>query len=243
MSLATEYDRWHTNVFESDPQHKDESSPWYKLVLEFLTPVQDKNILEVACGRGGFSRLLASKGAVVCGADFSEAAIKIAKEKLLGDPPLVDRVTYVQADAQNLPFDAGSFDIVISCETIEHVPDPRAAVREMYRVCKPGGMLFLTTPNYLNFMGLYELYAAVRHPGRRSSQPLDERYLFPQVRNFVTKAGWKIARTDGTVHQFPFIPRRDPVQFPSLESNPTIRRLLSPFAFHYLVIAQKGSAA
>ena len=99
MSLATEYDRWHTNVFESDPQHQDESSPWYKLVLEFLTPVQDKNILEVACGRGGFSRLLASKGAVVCGADFSEAAIKIAKEKLLGDPPLVDRVTYVQTDA------------------------------------------------------------------------------------------------------------------------------------------------
>jgi ubiquinone/menaquinone biosynthesis C-methylase UbiE len=243
VSLATEYDRWHTNVFESDPQHQDESSPWYKLVLEFLTPVQDKNILEVACGRGGFSRLLASKGAVVCGADFSEAAIKIAKEKLLGDPPLANRVTYAQADAQNLPFDAGSFDIVISCETIEHVPDPRAAVREMYRVCKPGGILYLTTPNYLNFMGLYELYAAVRHPGRRSSQPLDERYLFPQVRNFVTKAGWKIARTDGTVHQFPFIPRRDPVQFPLLESNRTIRRLLSPFAYHYFVIAQKGSAA
>jgi ubiquinone/menaquinone biosynthesis C-methylase UbiE len=243
VSLATEYDRWHNNVFESDPQHQDESSPWYKLVLEFLTPVQDKNILEVACGRGGFSRLLASKGAVVCGADFSEAAIKIAKEKLLGDPPLAARVTYVQADAQNLPFEAGSFDIVISCETIEHVPDPRVAVREMYRVCKPGGTLYLTTPNYLNFMGLYLIYAAVRHPGLKSDQPLDERYLFRQIRNFVTKAGWKIARTDGTVHQFPFIPRRDPLQFPSLESNRTIRRLLSPFAYHYFVIARKGSAA
>jgi len=242
VSLATEYDRWHTNVFESDPQHKDESSPWYKLVLEFLTPVQDKNILEVACGRGGFSRLLASKGAVVCGADFSEAAIKIAKEKLLGDPPVVDRVTYVQADAQNLPFDAGSFDIVISCETSEHVPDPRAAVREMYRVCKPGGILYLTTPNYLNFMGLYELYAAVRHPGRRSSQPLDRRYIFAQVRRFVVAAGWKILRTDGTVHQFPFIPRHDPVRFASLESNRVLRRVLSPFAYHYFVIAQKRSA-
>jgi ubiquinone/menaquinone biosynthesis C-methylase UbiE len=242
VSLATEYDRWHTNVFESDPQHQDESSPWYKLVLEFLTPVQDKNILEVACGRGGFSRLLASKGAVVCGADFSEAAIKIAKEKLLGDPPLVDRVTYVQADAQNLPFDAGSFDIVISCETIEHVPDPRAAVREMYRVCKPGGILYLTTPNYLNFMGLYELYAAVRHPGRRSSQPLDRRYIFAQVRRFVAAAGWKIVRTDGTVHQFPFIPRHDPVRLASLESNRVVRRALSPFAYHYFVIAHKRSA-
>jgi ubiquinone/menaquinone biosynthesis C-methylase UbiE len=242
VSLATEYDRWHTNVFESDPQHQDESSPWYKLVLEFLTPVQDKNILEVACGRGGFSRLLASKGAVVCGADFSEAAIKIAKEKLLGDPPLANRVTYAQADAQNLPFDAGSFDIVISCETIEHVPDPRAAVREMYRVCKPGGILYLTTPNYLNFMGLYELYAAVRHPGRRSSQPLDRRYIFAQVRRFVAAAGWKIVRTDGTVHQFPFIPRHDPVRFARLESNRVVRRALSPFAYHYFVIAHKRRA-
>jgi hypothetical protein len=74
------------------------------------------------------------------------------------------------------------------------------------------------------------------------TQPLDKRYLFPQVRDFVTKAGWKIIRTDGTVHQFPFIPRRNPVQFPSLESSRGLRRLLSPFAYHYFVIAQKGSA-
>jgi ubiquinone/menaquinone biosynthesis C-methylase UbiE len=243
MSLATEYDKWHTNVFESDPEHADESSPWHQIILEFLPPVRDKRILEIACGRGGFSRLLGSRGASVCGADFSESAISIAKEKLLRDPALADQVNYVQADAQNLPFEAGSFDIVISCETIEHVPDPRAAVREMYRVCKPGGMLYLTTPNYLNFMGLYLIYAAVRHPGLKSSQPLDERFLFPQIRRFIIGAGWKIVRTDGTVYQFPFIPGRDPVQFPRLESNRMIRRLLSPFAYHYFVLARKGNAA
>ena len=242
MSLATEYDKWHTNVFESDPQHQDESSPWYQLLLEFLIPIQGKSVLEVACGRGGFSRLLASQGAFVHGADFSSSAIAIARERLAEHPELAGRVTYVQADAQQLTFDSNSFDVVISCETIEHVPDPRSAVREMFRVCKAGGTLFLTTPNYLNFMGLYELYAAVRHPSRRSSQPLDRRYLFTQVRRFVSAAGWKIIRTDGTVHQFPFIPRHDPVRFTSLESNRTIRRLLSPLAYHYFVIAQKRSA-
>lgn len=243
MSLATEYDKWHTKVFESDPEHTDESSPWYQLVLEFLPPVEGKTILEIACGRGGFSRLLGSRGATVCGADFSESAIAIAKERLLRHPLPADHVAYVQADAQDMPFEENSFDIVISCETIEHVPDPRAAVREMHRVCKPGGRLFLTTPNYLNFMGLYLIYAAVRHPRLRSSQPLDECYLFPRIRHFVTHAGWKIIRTDGTVHQFPFIPRHDPVQFLKLESNRTIRRLLSPFAYHYFVIARKGNAA
>ena len=192
MTLATEYDKWHTNVFESDPDHADESSPWYQIVLQFLPPVKDKRILEIACGRGGFSRLLGSRGASVCGADFSASAVAIAKERLSRGPAPEGPVTYVQADAQDMPFEENSFDIVVSCETIEHVPDPRAAVREMYRVCKPGGMLYLTTPNYLNFMGLYLIYAAVRHPSLKSSQPLDERFLFPQIRGFVTwRAGWR----------------------------------------------------
>src|SRR5579863_9139020 len=243
MTLATEYDKWHTKVFESDPEHADESSPWYQIVLQFLPPVKDKRILEIACGRGGFSRLLGSRGASVCGADFSASAVAIAKERLSRGPLLDGSVTYVQADAQNMPFEENSFDIVISCETIEHVPDPRAAVREMYRVCKPGGMLFLTTPNYLNFMGLYLIYAAVRHPALKSSQPLDERFLFPQIRRFATAAGWKIIRTDGTVHQFPFIPGRDPVRLQGLESSRALRRLLHFFALHYLVIARKPGPA
>jgi ubiquinone/menaquinone biosynthesis C-methylase UbiE len=239
MSLATEYDKWHEKVFESDPEHADESSPWYKIVLEHLPPVRGKRVLEIACGRGGFSRLLGSKGASVTGADFSASAVEIAKEKMTHSPELADRVAYVQADAQDMPFDACSFDIVISCETIEHVPDARAAVCEMHRVCKLGGALCLTTPNYLNFMGLYMIYAAVRHPGLKSSQPLDNRFLFPRIRRFVTDAGWKIVHTDGTVHQFPFIPGRDPVQFPKLEANRAIRHFLSPFAQHYFVNARK----
>jgi ubiquinone/menaquinone biosynthesis C-methylase UbiE len=242
MSLASEYDKWHTKVFDSDPEHADESSPWYQLVLNYLPPAQGRRILEIACGRGGFSRLVGSRGASVCGADFSASAVDIAKEKLRRNPSLADRVTYVQADAQNMPFEQNSFDIVISCETIEHVPDPGAAVREMYRVCKPGGVLYLTTPNYLNFMGLYQIYAGFRHPGLKSSQPLDQRFFFPQIRRFVTKAGWKIVRTDGTVHQFPFFPGREPVQFPRLESNRSLRWLLSPFAYHYFVHAKKGKA-
>lgn len=242
MSLAAEYDKWHTNVYQFDPKHADESSPWYRIVLEFLPPVHEKRILEIACGRGGFSRLLGSRGASVCGADFSSSAVAIAKEKLLAYPTLAGRVNYVQADAQDMPFEENSFDIVISCETIEHVPNPCAAVREMYRVCKPGGTLLLTTPNYLNFMGLYLIYALVRHPGRKSSQPLDQRFVFPQIRNFLKRAGWKIVRTDGTVHQFPFIPGRDPIPFPKLESSQGIRRFLCAFALHVLVVACKSGA-
>ncbi len=216
MTLATEYDKWHTGVYESDPEHADESSPWYRLVLEFLPQVEGKRVLEIACGRGGFSRLLGTKGALITGADFSASAVYIANQRLQRHPELLSRVAYIQADAQRMPFESDSFDMVVSCETIEHVPDPYAAVQEMFRVCKPGGKLYLTTPNYVNFMGLYLLYAKFRHPDLKSSQPLDQRFLFPHIRRLVTAAGWKIIRTDGTVHQFPFIPRHGPVQLPRL---------------------------
>ena len=83
MSLATEYDKWHTKVFESDPGHADESSPWYRIVQEYLPPVEGRRVLEIACGRGGFSRLLGARGASVCGADFSASAVAIARERPL----------------------------------------------------------------------------------------------------------------------------------------------------------------
>jgi ubiquinone/menaquinone biosynthesis C-methylase UbiE len=238
VSLRAEYDVWHKRIFESDPEHEDASSPWYQLVREQIGVVAGLQILEVACGRGGYSNELARAGARVTGCDFSYVAVTVADANLRAAN---ERVTagFVQGDAQNLPFADNSFDLVISCETIEHLPDASKALREMLRVSRPAGKLLLTTPNYANFMGLYELYSWFRHPGREDDQPLDRRQIFPQIRRFVRRAGWTILRTDGTVHQFPFLPGRNPIRWEGLESNRTIRKLLSPWAFTYFVMAQK----
>jgi ubiquinone/menaquinone biosynthesis C-methylase UbiE len=243
IDLRGEYDVWHQRVFDSDPLHEDASSPWYQLVRERIGDVAGLCVLEVACGRGGFVCDLQRRGARVIGCDFSASALRLSKEKLQRANGGRPARGLVQGDAQGLPFADASFDIVVSCETIEHVPDPWMAMREMYRVARPGGRLYLTTPNYLNFMGLYELYARVAHPERKDGQPYDRRQWFPQIRRYARRAGWKIVRTDGTVHQFPFIPGRNPVAFPVLESNRTLRRVLSPFAYHYFVVAKKRSAA
>ncbi len=201
MSLARQYDDWHQRVFDSDPDHEDEESPWYRLVLEYLEPLSGKRVLEVACGRGGFTSRIASMGAAAFGADFSETALRIAQKKISHDGAGA-RLHLTQTDAQKLPYADGSFDIVISCETIEHVADPVSALREMFRVCRVNGSLYLTTPNYFNAMGLYLIYARARH-GKRSSkwdQPLDHAFLFPRVRRMVRRAGWEIIHSDGTVH-------------------------------------------
>jgi ubiquinone/menaquinone biosynthesis C-methylase UbiE len=243
MSLRTEYDVWHQSVFESAPEHEDASSPWYQLVREQLGPVAGLRILEVACGRGGFVCELTRAGACVTGCDFSAAALHVGQDRLQHLVGNNSVPALVQGDAQNLPFADASFDVVVSCETIEHVPDPWAALREMHRVARLGGRLFLTTPNYSNFMGLYDLYAHFRHPGRKDDQPFDRRQWFPQIWNYVRRGGWAILHTDGTVHQFPFIPRRNPLDLPSLERNRTLRKLLSPLAYHYFVIAEKRGTA
>ena len=73
----------------------------------------------------------------------------------------------VHGDAQQLPFADNSFDRIVSCETIEHLPDVRSAILEMFRVTRPGGKLFLTTPNYANLTGLYEFYARARRGASR----------------------------------------------------------------------------
>jgi ubiquinone/menaquinone biosynthesis C-methylase UbiE len=241
MSLQSEYDVWHQRIHDANPGHEDASSPWYQLVREYLGSIAGLRVLEVACGRGGFARELALAGAHVTGCDFSSAALRAASTKIRagdGQPS----VALIQGDAQNLPFADHSFDLVVSCETIEHLPDVQSAVRSMCRVTRPGGKLLLTTPNYANFMGLYEVYSQFRHPSRRKDQPFDRRQWFPQVLGWVRQAGWTILSTDGTVHQFPFLPGRNPLRWEALEFNRAVRKLLSPFAYTYFVMAEKPAS-
>lgn len=241
MSLAAEYDRWHAHVFDSAPEHHDESSPWYELVQEYLGPVRGKRILEVACGRGGFVRLLASQGAKVVGADFSQVALQIAAGKQ-ANGTADNSAALSQADAQQLPFADNSFDAVISCETIEHLAEPAAAVREMARVCRPSGFLYLTTPNYFNLMGLYRVYDKLlkRERVNEETQPHDNYWTFGSIRRLLRGAGWNVLRTDGTVHQVPF-PGRSPVRLRFLERNASTRRLLGFAAQHYLAVCSKSA--
>jgi ubiquinone/menaquinone biosynthesis C-methylase UbiE len=238
MNFQTEYDAWHQRIYDADPNHEDESSPWYELVREYLGVTAGLRVLEVACGRGGFVGELARSGAHVTGCDFSSAALRAASTKLRARECQI-AASLIQADAQSLPFADNSFDLVVSCETIEHLPDVMSAIRGMHRVTRPGGKLFLTTPNYANFMGIYEVYSHFRHSSRKDDQPFDRRQWFPQILGWVRQAGWTVLRTDGAVHQFPFIPGRNPIRWKALESRRVVRRLLSPIAYTYFVMAKK----
>lgn len=94
-------------------------------------------ILDAGCGTGGTLSQLADLGTPV-GCDNSEFALRLCHERGLH--------LLAAASVQELPFATGSFDVVLSCDVLEHVLDDRAALREMTRVLRPGGTLILTVP-------------------------------------------------------------------------------------------------
>ncbi len=99
-------------------------------------------VLDVACGTGYGSRYLLEAGAdLVVGVDRSVEAVRHAAAHF-GGP------RFVVADGQVLPFQRSVFSSVVCLETIEHVADPDALLRELRRVLTPGGRLILSTPNY-----------------------------------------------------------------------------------------------
>lgn len=111
-----------------------------------------KTVLDVGCGVGHWGRVLApvfSKSAQVTGIDREEAWVATATEKAkaLG---LGDRYRYVRGDVGALPFDDDKFDLV-TCQTVLiHLKDPKAGLKEMLRVLKPGGMILTAEPNNLS---------------------------------------------------------------------------------------------
>jgi SAM-dependent methyltransferase len=101
-------------------------------------------VLDVGCGRAEYLRLVISHAPNALG--IETAADKLADCFAL-HPELNAKVLAVSAES--MPFPTGHFDVVIVNEVLEHIPDQDAALREIYRVLKPGGKFLLFCPNRL----------------------------------------------------------------------------------------------
>ena len=122
-----------------------------------------KEVLDIACGEGYGSALLAQSAKSVTGIDISEEAVQHAKHAYREIPGL----TYRQGSATAIPQPSASFDVVVSFETIEHLSEQAEMLAELRRVLKPDGLLFISSPNkkvysegrdYVNEFHVKELY-------------------------------------------------------------------------------------
>jgi ubiquinone/menaquinone biosynthesis C-methylase UbiE len=204
-----EFNEWHSKL-EID---FNVSTPWHKYFIHNAQDFVSKGdkILEIGCGRGGFAFWLSPNFSEIYGqyeaADFSKSAVEMAQKYQKKNS--IKYINFSVQDIQNINFPDNSFDKIISFETIEHVPDPQKAVKELYRVLKPDGKLILTTPNYMNFYGLYRAF--LRLTGRRWTevgQPINNFVIIPRTLFWLKFSGFVVRDFSSSEFSTPWLNKR-----------------------------------
>lgn len=106
------------------------------------------SVLDAGCGPGAITLGIAravSPGTVT-GLDIDEASLEVGRE-LVADQG-VDNVAFVQASVNETGFPADSFDVAFAHAVLQHLADPAAAVRELFRVVRPGGLIALVDADH-----------------------------------------------------------------------------------------------
>ncbi|MDJ0849848.1 MAG: class I SAM-dependent methyltransferase [Myxococcota bacterium] len=131
-------------------QHRDiEATHWWfrgrrEILRATLAGLRlgPRRVLDLGCGVGANLALLGGlyPSARIVGIDLEPSALRFCR--------LGSGASLCQSDAARLPFASGSFDLVAALDALEHMRDDEATLRELHRVCAPGGSLLLTVPAF-----------------------------------------------------------------------------------------------
>lgn len=118
---------------------------WKRFTIDCSGVRRGQRVLDLAGGTGDlaakFSRMVGEQGQVIL-ADINDSMLKMGREKLR-DRGIVGNISYVQANAEALPFPDNYFDCITISFGLRNVTDKDKALRSMYRVLKPGGRLLV----------------------------------------------------------------------------------------------------
>ena len=135
--------RWWDMDGDFRPLH--EINPLRANFIDGLSPVADRDLVDVGCGGGILAEAMAQRGARVTGIDMGEAPLSVARLHQLESGLDID---YRQATAEELAEERpGSYDVVCCLEMLEHVPDPGAVVAACAALARPGASLYFSTIN------------------------------------------------------------------------------------------------
>ncbi|GLW90555.1 class I SAM-dependent methyltransferase [Actinokineospora globicatena] len=175
-------------TFDEEPDHglKDPAvrAAWAEILLPELPPAP-ADVVDLGCGTGSLSVLLADSGYHVRGLDLSPRMLAIAAAKAAG------RVEFTLGDASDPPYPEASCDVVLVRHVLWALPDPDAAIARWVRLLRPGGRLALVEGHWFTGAGLTaaecsDLVLAHRHqaevhvlddPAPWGKPITDERYL------------------------------------------------------------------
>jgi SAM-dependent methyltransferase len=141
----------------------DEHHWWYRgrrriirAELDRLALPAGARVLDAGCGSGRTLQELAAYGSEVCGIELEPEAAEVARSRGNGEVRI--------GRLEELPYEDRSFDLITCLDVVEHTPDDRLALRELRRVCRPGGWLLVTVPAY---PALWSLHDEANHHYRR----------------------------------------------------------------------------
>jgi len=185
--------------------------------------LRGQSLLDAGCGTGRFSEAAVRRGAIVTSVDIGPRLLSVTRDKC--------RTAQVCSDVTRLAFGDESFDVVVSSECIEHTPDPRAAVLELFRVCRPGGSVVITCPNRFWRWSLTVASAL----GLRVYDGLENWPTWRQLGHWVREGGGRIVRHVG-IHAFPFVIS---TLNPILNRLDALGRIGGPFFVNQAILAAR----
>lgn len=138
---------------------------WRWRAVRALRLIDDSPILDVCTGTGDLALAVAARVGPkirVVGSDFCSAMLRIGQRKRsTGQEDLRGRVEFLEADSQQLPFSDDRFQAVTVAFGLRNVSDTDRGLREMTRVCKPGGQVMVlefSNPSFPGFRQVYQWY-------------------------------------------------------------------------------------
>lgn len=227
---AAWYDRHYQVVQPAMP-------PWYTFLLpDLLRQLRpDWRLLELGCGQGHVLRQLVADGrlaeANLYGIDQSQTAVDFLRARL-------PRANLEVMDLSRLEYPDATFDVALLMETIEHLADPLPALRGIARVLKPGGLLYLSFPNYLHlpWWGVRVLAEKLNHPNWVVLQPIDQIYTVFGVIRRLREAGFRFEQGAGSVYGPPILYQWEPAALTTLLN----RLRLYWLSFHPILRFRRG---
>ncbi len=144
----------------------------FSILDKYMSPdsMKGEKAVDLGCGTGLILSELNSY-TLTTGVDFSLLALSFCKKRGIKD--------LVCADVSTLPFKDNSFDLIFALDLLEHIPDDYALMREIHRICRPGGKVMTTVPAY---QYLWSEHDEALHHSRRYSKR--------QFRELITSTGF-----------------------------------------------------
>ncbi|MHB8485225.1 MAG: class I SAM-dependent methyltransferase [Candidatus Acidiferrales bacterium] len=188
-----EYARWRETYLGALTERIEEEA-----VFQLSGNLGGKCLLDLGCGDGTYSIAAFQRGARVTGVDISDVMLDSARRRAAACGASVE---WRQASAESLPYDSGTFDIVLAVTILCFVRDPLQVVREVKRLLRPGGW------SVIGELGRYSAWALSRRVrGWLGSSRWRDAHFWTvgELQQLLQQAGFQIGPPRGCVYYPPF---------------------------------------